>query len=204
MTAHVDEALRQRGPQLEVMRGRDGIAERSLDPLLGLQSSSDGRLHVAKVVEGVEDSKNVHAAFRRVLDEELDGVIGEVALGDQVLTSDQRLYRCVWSDLGQLAQEFPWIFVSAELRLKGGAAKRLHCGKTDGVHLFGDRDDLIASEVPAEQRLLRVTKRRVDQPDPSFLLGHLRGESRALFGVTTFNVFVAQADDPGRKPRGIL
>ena len=107
-----------------------------------------------------------------MLDEQLDCVIGEVALGDEVLATYQRLDRRVRRRLVQLAEKVPWVLVDQELRFKCRAAKRFHGGEADGVHLGRDRDDLIGAQVAPQQRLLCVAERRVDQTDASFLLRH--------------------------------
>src|ERR1700693_2111354 len=103
VAAHVYQALGQRTPQLEVVGGRDGVAQSALHLLLRLQCGPYRRLHVAEVVERIEDAEHVDAALGRVLDEELDHVIGEVALGDEVLSAAQRLDGRVRSRLVQAA-----------------------------------------------------------------------------------------------------
>src|SRR5438105_9225716 len=168
VAAHVDQALGERSPQLEVVRGRDRVAQRALHFLLRFGRGRDRRFHVAKVVERIEDSKYVHASLRGVLDEQLDGVIGEVALGDQVLAADQRLDRRVWRRLVQLAEKVPRVLVDEELRFKRRAAERFHGGKADGVHLGRDRNDLVRTQVATKQGLLRVAQRRVDEAASSF------------------------------------
>src|SRR5260370_18073770 len=55
------------------------------------------------------------------------------------------------------------MFAPAHLCLEGGAAERLHRGKPDGIHLAGDRNDLGPAQVTAQQRLLGVAKRGVEQ-----------------------------------------
>ena len=70
-----------------------------------------------------------------------------------------------------------------ELGLESRAAKCFHGGKTDGVHLGRDRNDLIGAEVSAEKRLLRVAERRVDKTDASFLLRHYAVARAARFSL---------------------
>src|SRR5439155_1239716 len=141
--------------ELEVVRRRDGVAQRALDLLLRLERGGDRRLHVAEIVERIEDPKDVNPGLRRVLDEQLDCVIGEVARGDEVLAADERLDRRVRRRPVQLAKKVPGVFMDPELGLESRAAKCFHGGKTDGVHLGRDRNDLIGAEVSAENRLLR-------------------------------------------------
>ncbi len=86
-----------------------------------------------------------------MLDEQLDHVVREVALGDEVLTAYQRLYRGVWCDLLELAKVLPGVLVDAELCLERRAAEGLHGGEADGVHLGRDRQDLVGAQVTAEQ-----------------------------------------------------
>ena len=81
VAAHVREALGDRDPQLDVVGGRDRVAERALHLLLGLERRADRGLHVPKVVERIEDAEHVDTAFRCVLDEELDRVVREVPAG---------------------------------------------------------------------------------------------------------------------------
>src|SRR5713101_2344932 len=135
--AHVDQSLRERAPKLDAVGWGDCVAQRALHPLLGLERGSDRGLHVAEVVQRVEDAEDVDSVFGRVLDEELDRVVGEVAIGDQVLAADEGLDRSVRRRLVQLAEVSPWIFAPPHLRLEGGAAERLHRGKPDGIHLAG-------------------------------------------------------------------
>ncbi len=101
------------------------------------------------------------------------------AIGDQVLAADERLDRSVRRRLVQLAEISPRIFAPTHLRLEGGAAERLHRGKPDGIHLAGDRNDLGPAQVTAQQRLLGVAKRRVEQAYAGRLLrGHVASAAR--------------------------
>src|SRR5438034_1614388 len=181
VASHVDQALGQRAPQLEVVRRRDRVAQRALHLLPGLQRRGDRRLHVAEIVERVEDAKHVDAALRGVIDEQLDDVVREVAFGDEVLAAYQRLDRRVGSGLVELAQEFPRVLVDLQLRLERGPAERLHGREADGVHPRRDRHDLLRAQVAAEQGLLGVAKRGVDEPDARLLPGHYAVASAARF-----------------------
>src|SRR6185437_9644680 len=174
VAAHVDQALGQRAPQLEVVRRGHGIAERALHMLFGLERRTDRCFHVAQVIERVEDAEHVDAALGRVLDEELHCIVGEVAVGDQVLAADERLDGRVGRRLVQLSQVLPRVFPAPHLRLKRRAAESLHGDEAELVHLGRDGDDLIACQVTADQRLLRVTKRGVEQANAGRFpgLGH--------------------------------
>ena len=172
VTAHVDQAFGKRAPQLEAVGRGDRVAQRALHPLLRLHGGGDRRLHVAEVVEGVEDAKDIDAVLGRVLDEQLDGVVGEVAVGDEILSANQGLDRRMWRRLVQLAQVCPRIFAAPHLGLKGGAAERFHRDKSERVHLGGNRHDFVAAQVAAKERLLRVAKGGVEQVNPERLLRH--------------------------------
>ena len=171
VAAHVHQAFRKRAPQLDVVRGRDRIAERSLHLLLRLEGRRDRGLHVAEVVERIKDAEHVDARFGGVPDEQLDRIIREVAFRDEVLAPDQRLYRRVGCGLVELAQEVPRVLVDEQLRLERRAAESLHRREADGVLLGCDRNDLVGPEIAAEQRLLRVAEGGVDQPNACLLLG---------------------------------
>ena len=114
-----------------------------------------------------------------MLDEQLNGVVGEVAVGDEILAANQGLDRRMWCRLVQLAQVGPGIFATPHLGLEGGAAERLHRDESERVHLGGHRHDLVAAQVAAEKRLLRVAKRGVEQVNPRRLLRHYAGPARA-------------------------
>ena len=172
VAAHVDQALGERAPQLDAVRGRHRVTQGSLHLLLRLQRGTDRGFHVAQVVEGVENSEHVDALFGRVLDEELDDIVGEVAIRNQVLTADQRLDRRVRGRFVQLAQVGPWILAAPHLGLEGRPAERLHGDEAETIHLGRDGHDLVAAQMAAEQRLLRVAESGVEQVDASNFLGH--------------------------------
>ena len=69
VAAHVGKALRERAPAFDVVRRRDRVAERSLHALFRLQHSCDGGLHVAKVVERIENAEHIDPAAGGVFDE---------------------------------------------------------------------------------------------------------------------------------------
>ena len=143
MAAHVRQAFRERAPQLDAVCGRDCIAQRALHLPLCLEDCSDSGLHVAEVVERIEDAKDVDSAFGGVLDEQLDGVVREVAVRDEVLAADQRLDGSVRRRFRQLSHVLPRVLAAADLSLEGRAAEGLHGGEADVVHHGGDRDDLV-------------------------------------------------------------
>ena len=107
-----------------------------------------------------------------MFDEELDNIVGEVAIRDQVLAADQRLDRGARCGLVQLAQVRPWIFAAPHLRFEGGATEGFHGDEAEPIHLGRDGHDLVPAQVAAQQRLLRVAKCGVEQVDASDLLCH--------------------------------
>ena len=149
--AHLDQALGQPAPQLQPVDRADRVAQRALGPALRLPRRPDRDLHVAEVVQGVEDAEDVDPAVRRGRDEELHRVVGVVAVPHQVLAPDQGLYRSVRSRLVQPAQVVPGVLAELQIGLEGRAAEGLHREQADGVQLPGDGEDLVTAEPTAQQ-----------------------------------------------------
>ena len=86
-----------------------------------------GHLHVADVVERVEDAEDVDAPGVRLLDELLQDVVGVVPVADDVLPAQQHLEGGVGHLLLQLGDALPGVLLQeAEAGVEGGPAPHLH------------------------------------------------------------------------------
>ena len=72
-------------------QGAGGVADGALRVLADLLDCGDGALHVAGVVQGIEDPEDVHAVFGGPLDEVVDDVVAIVAVAQQVLATQKHL-----------------------------------------------------------------------------------------------------------------
>ena len=133
------------------MRGGYRVAQSALHLFLRFQRCRDRRLHVAEVVERIEDAEHVDAALGRVSDEQLDHVVGKVAIGEQVLSPDQRLDRGVGRGLGQVSEILPRVLAAADLRFKCRSTESLHGCEADRIHLRGYRHYLVTAQLTAQQ-----------------------------------------------------
>jgi hypothetical protein len=143
----------------------DRVAEGALDAPFRLPRRPDRHLHVAEVVERVEDAEDVDAAVRGGLHEELHRVVGVVAVSDQVLAPYQCLDRGVGCRLTQPVQVLPGVLSELQVGLISRAPERLHREQADGVQLPGDGEDLVAAQPAAEQRLVAVAEGGVGEPE---------------------------------------
>ena len=82
--------------------------------LAGCLGRVDGALHVARVVERIEDAENVHAVVGRACDKGFDHIVREVCVLHDVLSAKQHHVRCV----------FGQAFLSVSSRSKGNSSKK--------------------------------------------------------------------------------
>ena len=108
------------------MHGALGVADGSLHHTAVLLDELHGGLHVAGVVQGVEDTHHINAVFNGLLAEGLYHVIRVVAVAQNVLAAQQHLQLGVGKALLQGAQALPGVFVQkAHAHVKRGAAPAL-------------------------------------------------------------------------------
>ena len=142
------------------MGGAGGVADGALDVAAVLLDEADGGLHVAEVVEGVEDAEDVHAVLDGEADELLEDVISVVAVGDDVLAAEEHLEAGVLDAGAELAEAVPRVLVEeADAGIVGGAAPDLKGEEADLIELLGNGQHIPGAHARGNQRLMAVPKR---------------------------------------------
>ena len=124
--AHLLQLHGQLDEVVLVVHGALGVADGSLHHTAVLLDELHGGLHIAGVVQGVEDTHHINAVFNGLLAESLYHVIRVVAVAQNVLAAQQHLQLGVGKALLQGAQALPGVFVQkAHAHVEGGAAPAL-------------------------------------------------------------------------------
>ncbi len=93
------------------MHGAEGVAHRGLTSAAVFLCSLNGSLHIARIVQRVEDADDIDAVFDGLLHEKIDHVVGVVLVAQNVLPAQEHLQLRVRQRLAQSAQTLPRIFV---------------------------------------------------------------------------------------------
>ena len=119
--------------------------------------SPNGRRHVAKVIQGVEDAEKAHAIFDRQANELLHHVVPVMAVADQILSAKKHLHRGLGHVGLENAQAFPGVFVEeADTGVKSCPPPGLQREKTHPVKLRGDRQNVGGAQTGGHQRLMGI------------------------------------------------
>ncbi len=122
---------------------------------------TDGSVHVADVVQGVEDAEDVDAVCGRPFDEPFQHVVGIMPIADEVLPAQQHLQFGVGHGGPQRAEPFPGIlFEEAQAGVEGGAAPDFERPIADGVELLGDGQHVLGPHAGRQERLMAVAQAR--------------------------------------------
>ena len=140
----------------------DRVAQGSLGVAAVFLDCLDGRLDVARVVEGVEHAENVDAVFDRERHEPVDDIVGVVAVAHEVLAAQQHLQRGLLGQRLDLAQAFPGVLAQeAQADVEGGTAPALEGVVADAVDGLDDPEDVVGAHACRPERLVRVAQRGV-------------------------------------------
>ncbi len=136
-----------------------GVGECALGVRAVAAYRAERRLHIARVVHGIEDAEHVHAVFHRAFDEAFHHVIGVVAVAEQVLPAQQHLQRGFGHGFFELAQAQPRVFAEkADAGVKGGTAPALQRPVAHVVELSGNRQHIVKTQAGGKQGLVGVTQ----------------------------------------------
>ena len=148
------------------MDGRCRVAYGALRMSAVLLYAGDGFFEVARIVQRVEHSEDIHAVFACERDETLNYIVGIVLVAKQILPAKKHLKRRLLADLFQLAQTFPWILAQETHayveRRAPPAFKRVI---TRRVYLLGDLQNIVSPHACRPKRLVRIAKCRVRDSD---------------------------------------
>ncbi len=143
-----------------------GIAERRLQDTPRLQHRIAGDAHVLDPVERVEDAEHVHPRCRRLADEELHHVVGQVGVAHPVGRAHEHLRQQVRHGRAQVAQALPRVFLQEAVgHVEGRPAPAFHREQVrQGMRVGGrDLEHVDGAHPGGEERLVRVAHGRVGQ-----------------------------------------
>ena len=86
--SHFGELHTQIDKTLGVVDGARGVANDAVGLFARFDSCFDGKLHVAWVIQGIEDTENVHAVLSGAVDEGFNNIVGKVGVLNDVLTAE--------------------------------------------------------------------------------------------------------------------
>ena len=148
------------GESFHRVDGADSIGNGDLSVDALFLGGLEGPVHVADVVQGVEDTDDIDAVSGRALDEFVHHVVGVVPVTDQVLTAQQHLQLGLGHGLAQLAQTVPGILVQkAHAAVEGGAAPDLAGMEAYVVQHAGDLQQVVGGDAGGQQGLMAVAHR---------------------------------------------
>ena len=137
-----------------------GVADGGLNDTAGGTDAVDAESHVLDVVEGVEDSEDIHAVLDGELAELVVDVIGVGAVADGVGASEEHLEGNVGDELTHLLETLPRV-LSEESHgdIEGGATPALEGVEVaEGVGgVGGDGEDIAGSHSGGEEGLVSIS-----------------------------------------------
>ena len=153
-----------------------GVADAALEVLAGLLDAFDNGLEVAIVVEGVEGTEDVHTVLGSALNKGQSGIVGIVAVADQVLGAQQHGERGLLDVALQGAQALPRVLVEEAVHgVEGGAAPSLQGPEADFVHHLGYRDHVLGAATGSKQGLVPIAEAKVHHLDRILCFGPVAG-----------------------------
>ena len=109
-------------------------------------------VHVAHIVERVEDAEDIDAGGAGVDDEALQDIVWVVAVADDVLPAQKHHERGVGHALLQASDAIPGVLVQeAHRRVECGAAPHLDGPEADLVDPVGDREHVVCAHPSSQQ-----------------------------------------------------
>ena len=164
--AGVHQLLGEVHEVLRRMNRADGVRHRRLQGLAGALDRVHGGFHVADVVHGVEYAEDVDAVLCGLLHEGLDGVVGVVAVADDVLAAQQHLQSGIGHGRADQSQALPGTFVKVtQAGVEGGSAPHLYRPESDLVDLRRDGQHVLGAHARGQQGLMRVPEHGFHDPD---------------------------------------
>ena len=88
MRTHVLDALAHVDPEVDRVHMADRVRNRALRVLVDFERCFDRGLEISKIVQRIENSKNIDAVDSAALNEFVDKVIGVVAIPEDILAAE--------------------------------------------------------------------------------------------------------------------
>ena len=127
-----------------------------------LLCSSHGSLHVADIVQCVEDTDDIDTVLDSSLDECIDNVVSVVLVAEQVLTAEKHLKGRVGHVLLENTETFPRIFrQETHAGVERSAAPAFQRPVTDLVEVMQSREHILQSHTRSSLGLVRVAEDRI-------------------------------------------
>jgi hypothetical protein len=138
-TTHLDKFI-------GVVDGTGGITDGAMCLGTGSACRFDGALHVAGIIEGIENAENIHAVLGGAEDESFDYIVGEVGILHDVLPAEEHhvrgfragFFECIKALKGEFIKE-------TQAGVNGGASPGFEGIETPVIQLFADRKHLLGA-----------------------------------------------------------
>ncbi len=143
----------------QVVDGADGIADGAGGDGPRLEGLIHRHLDVFHIVQGVEDTDDIHAVFHRLADEHPHHIVGIVLIAQDVLAPQQHLELGVGAGGADLPQPLPGVLVQIpQAGIEGGPAPALQGIIPCLVQLAQNRLELPEGEPGGDEGLVCVPK----------------------------------------------
>ena len=144
------------------MNGASCVANDSLDVFARFLARLKGGFQVARVVERIEDSENVHPVTSGALDESGHNVVRKAGVLHYVLAAHQHHMRCLWRAPLDFVQPIKGVLAQeAQAGVDGGSSPSLQGAESEVVQQADCRQHLRRSHASGRQRLVSVSQDRI-------------------------------------------
>lgn len=136
------------------------VANGTLANTAGLLDSLDTNLELVDVVEGIEDTEDIDTVLLGLLDEVLNGIVGQRSVGNTVSATEEHLEGNVGHKLAHLAESVPRILIEeAHGDIEGGATPALQGVQVvEGMAgLLGNVQQIDGTNTGSKERLVGIT-----------------------------------------------
>ena len=130
----------------------EGIDQSDLCMCSGFLGCLDSGLHIAQIVQAVENTDSVNAVLDGLLYEAVDDIICVMRIAENVLAAEKHLGRGLLEVRLQCSQSLPRILVKeTKAGIEGSAAPALNCSIANLIHRIDDRKHLLDGHSGGDQ-----------------------------------------------------
>ena len=159
LRTHVEQLAGEVHVALDGVQRRDGVADRALGVLAGLLDRLHRVRHVARIVQRVEDTEDIHAVLGGLVHEPVDDLVVVVAVAEQVLATQQHLQARVRHQFAEGPQPHPGILIEvSNTRIVGSATPALDAPVAGLVNVLASLDHVFECHTDRNEALVSVAE----------------------------------------------
>jgi len=146
--------------------GTDGVANFAAGVLAGSQRRANGCLEIARVVERIENSQNIHPASGGAADESIHHVIGETRVLHDILPAQKHAVRCLRRTLFQRSDPLERVLAEiTQTRIDRRPAPGFQLIKAERVKVGQGGQHLLRPHPRRGEGLMSVAEHRIGELD---------------------------------------